>query len=412
MKRKMWSAMILLLCGLSFYSCNMNRWTEFRGPGGQGRAASSIQPPLGIKWQLKLQKPDEDHRFFNQPLLVDNTIYFGSSDGNFYSLDLHSGYMNWTFRTEGSINAVASVAKDRVYIGSSDGFVYCLDREKGNELWRFETYGGVNSTLVEWGEGIIAASDADAFYYLSQDGELIYSIPNPVWYSNSFQIYRDILAFSPGTEANPHLLTAYNLAEERVIWALDAELQDYTWFSFPATRRNRLFYAAIGFDQNRTMVFRFSALNQQTGRELWTKRERGYLEGDMDGTLAVRLFREQRQLLDYAAPLVWRNQVIFAPGDQTLRSFNTSTGRKNWQKEYDLPLSTAPTLAGGRLYFGLRAPDEPESKGRLVCASPRNGKIFWDMEVEGSILNSPVIAGSWIIFGTDQGEFYVLEELW
>jgi len=400
----------ILLISFSWQSCGVNRWTEFRGDGGHGRAPSAIQPPLGIKWQLKLQAQEGDRRFFNQPLLVDNTIYFGSADGNFYSLDLLSGYMNWTFRTKGSINAVATVGKDRVYIGSSDGFVYCLDRERGELIWDFETYGGVNSTLVSWGEGIMVASDGDAFYYLDKEGELLHEIPNPVWYNNSFQIVDDILAFSPGTLENPRLLTAYNLKEKRVIWALDDELKGYRWYSFPAARRNRLYFSAIGLDEMGSWKFRFSALGHKTGREVWTVIEDGLLFSDNPRALTKTLFDEQRHLLDYAAPLIWRNQVIFAPGDQTLRSFNSATGSKLWQKVYEYPVATAPTLAGGRIYFGLRSPDK-ETPGKLICASPRNGTIFWEMDVKGTILNSPVIAGSWIIFGTDQGEFYVLEEL-
>lgn len=401
--------LLLLIAVLSVQSCGRARWTEFRGPGGQGRAPTSIQPPLGIKWQLKLQPQEGRRRFFNQPLLVDNTVYFGSADGNFYSLDLQSGFMNWTYRTQGPINAVAAVDKDQVYLGSSDGFVYCLDRDTGELNWRFETFGGVNSTLVPWGEGLIAASDADAFYYLTRDGQLIYEIPNPVWYHNSFQINGDILAFSPGTIENPHLLTAFDLVEERVIWALDGDLERYHWFSFPATRRNRLYFSASGLEGDH-WAFQFRCLNLQRGNTIWYREELDRLESHHAN--AQTLFREQRNLLDYEAPLLWRNQVIFAPGDQTLRSFNASTGRPQWTMEYETPVATAPTLAGGRLYFGLRAPSEMGiNQGKFICASPRNGKILWEMEVEGTILNSPVIAGSWVIFGTDQGEFYVLEEL-
>lgn len=403
---------LIFLLTLSIAGCSGNRWTEFRGKGGLGRAPTAIRPPLGIKWQLKLQKQQDNRRFFNQPLLVDHTIYFGSADGNFYSLDLNSGYMNWTFRTEGPINAVATVDQDTVYIGSSDGYAYAIDRETGDERWRFETFGGVNSTLVPWDGGIMVASDADAFYLLSREGEVRHTIPNPVWYHNSFQISDDILAFSPGTLDNPHLLTGYNLKEKRVIWALDSGLQKYHWFSFPAARSNRLFYSAIGFEDSGEWVFRFTGLNHRTGRVIWTREERGRLQVPDPQAFASLLFREQRKLLDYGAPLIWRNQVIFAPGDQTLRSFNSSNGTRKWIHTYDLPVATAPTLAGGRLYFGLRASGEEGSKGRLVCASPRDGSVLWTMEVEGTILNSPVIAGQWIIFGTDQGEFYVLEELY
>jgi len=46
-----------------------------------------------------------------------------------------------------------------------------------------------------------------------------------------------------------------------------------------------------------------------------------------------------------------------------------------------------------------------------VCLSARTGKTLWELEIEGSILSGPVIAGKWIIFGTDKNVFYVLEEV-
>ncbi|MDA3852530.1 MAG: PQQ-binding-like beta-propeller repeat protein [Spirochaetaceae bacterium] len=402
---------LLLLLFVFLSGCTPHRWNEFRGVRGQGLAPSAIQPPLAVKWRLKLQDQGSSRRFFNQPLLVNNTIYFGSADGNFYSFDLHSGYMNWTFRTQGPINAVAAVDKDRVYIGSSDGFAYCLSRDTGVELWRFKTNGAVNSTLVPWNDGIMVASDADAFYYLSRDGELRFSIANQAWVSNSFQIYKDILAFAPGTPENPHALTVYDLKKQRTLWALDTSSNNHRWYSFPATRGSRLYYSAVGFDGS-SWIYRFSAVNLRYGWDVWTQDQVGLVPGDTSGIFAQKLFREQRILLDYGAPLLWRNQVIFAPGDMTLRSFGSATGRPIWQKSYELPVATAPTLAGGRLYFGLRAPqEEGNNQGYLVCAHPRNGRVLWKIPVDGTILNSPVIAGPWIIFGTDSGDFYVLEEI-
>jgi outer membrane protein assembly factor BamB len=119
-------------------------------------------------------------------------------------------------------------------------------------------------------------------------------------------------------------------------------------------------------------------------------------------------FMECAQLLDYGAPLLWRGSVIYSCGDNLLRSFAVTDGSELWTREYPSPISTAVTLAGGRLYFGLRSESD---KGFLVCASASTGKQLWSIPVEGSILNSPVIAGSRIFFGTDAGYFYVFEDV-
>ena len=41
-----------------------------------------------------------------------------------------------------------------------------------------------------------------------------------------------------------------------------------------------------------------------------------------------------------------------------------------------------------------------------------NGRLLWEMELEGALLSAPVIAGKWMVFGTDRNYFYVLEEVY
>ena len=47
----------------------------------------------------------------------------------------------------------------------------------------------------------------------------------------------------------------------------------------------------------------------------------------------------------------------------------------------------------------------------LVCLSARTGRVLWEFETDGDILSAPVIAGQWLVFGTDNSYFYVLEEV-
>jgi outer membrane protein assembly factor BamB len=61
------------------------------------------------------------------------------------------------------------------------------------------------------------------------------------------------------------------------------------------------------------------------------------------------------------------------------------------------------------VYFGVLG--EGENPPQLVCLSARDGRLLWQMEIEGSILSAPVIAGKRIIFGTDESVFYVLERV-
>ena len=83
------SFIIILFC---LFSCSRNTdWVQFRGEGGSGVSSSRIVPPLGIKWKINLQSGDKKIRSLNPPVVIGDTIYFGSDDGNFYALDAESG---------------------------------------------------------------------------------------------------------------------------------------------------------------------------------------------------------------------------------------------------------------------------------------------------------------------------------
>ena len=89
-----------LLFVFSMTACSRNSdWVQFRGEGGRGESSSRIMPPLGLKWKINLQSSDEKIRSLNPPIVLGDTIYFGSEDKNFYALDVESGYMRWVFKS-------------------------------------------------------------------------------------------------------------------------------------------------------------------------------------------------------------------------------------------------------------------------------------------------------------------------
>jgi outer membrane protein assembly factor BamB len=394
---------------LLFSGCGQGgRWTAFRGSAGDGRSASHIDAPIGLRWKIPLGKHEAERRFFNQPLVADNTIYFGSSDGNFYAMDIRTGLMNWTVRTGGPVNSCAHVDDKRVYFGSNDGKIYGVDRKTGEVAWTYQTKSGVNSTIVPYKNLVVAASDYDSVYFLTTDGELELQLPNQSWSMNSFCIHDGTLVFAPGTPESPSDLAVYDIDDRSYRWSIYNGSGGYPWFSFPAVRGNSLFYSAVGFGEDGGLVAKFTCLDFGTGETRWEVAESA--EFPPTSPLSQRdLFFENTRLLDYSAPLLWRDSVIYAAGDHALRCYDAASGSEKWKTSYPDPIATAVTLAGDRLYFGLRATG---SEGYLVCASPTTGSPIWKIPVEGTILNSPVVAGRWIMFGTDAGFFYVYESVY
>ena len=119
----------LFFCLLFLPSCSRKAdWVQFRGEGGRGVSRARISPPLGVRWKIKLQPGDERINALNPPVVIGNTIYFGSEDGNFYALDAESGYMRWVFRSGAEINSIPYVDSSQAYFGSKDGKLYALSR--------------------------------------------------------------------------------------------------------------------------------------------------------------------------------------------------------------------------------------------------------------------------------------------
>jgi outer membrane protein assembly factor BamB len=400
----------MLFCFLVvlFGSCSRGAdWIQFRGVEGRGVSTARISPPLGIRWKIKLQlEGNERISSLNPPVVKGDTIYFGSEDGNFYALDAKSGYMRWVFKSGAEINSVPYVDDSQVYFGSKDGKVYALSLRDGHEIWNFPTNSQINSLVERYKDYIIFCGDSDAIYFLSPSGEENFRIDNPGWMNYTFLMADDVMYFATGPEVE--LVGPYDINRREFLWFIPYYDIAASWYSFTAVKGNLVYFATA--DGYGAMDLSFYAYNRRTGDMVWEQHHEGVFDYSMwDEESIWELFHRDVNMLDFMAPTIWKDLVIYSGGDTRARAFDTATGRLRWEKKFDMPVCSAPTLAGGRVYFGLLGDDYTPS--RLVCISARDGRLLWEMETEGSLLSAPVIAGKRIIFGTDKSVFYVLESV-
>jgi len=83
--------------------------------------------------------PDPFDFYLSSPVVWNGEVFFGSGDGNLYSLDAASGALNWKFKTGDVIHASPAIADGTLFIGSWDSYFYALDVATGQEKWRFKT---------------------------------------------------------------------------------------------------------------------------------------------------------------------------------------------------------------------------------------------------------------------------------
>jgi outer membrane protein assembly factor BamB len=405
-KSKVFFLLVIFLLTALVSSCSRGGdWVQFRGEGGRGVSSSNIAPPLGLRWKIKLQDIDKTIESFNPPVVMGDTIYFGANDGNFYALDVESGYMRWVFKSGGSINSIPYADKDRVYFGSQDRKLYALSRETGEEIWNYRTRSQVNSQVQRYGDYIVFVSDSDAIYFLNLDGEEIFNIYNPGWIHYTFLIEDDIFYFGTGPVISQ--VGPYDINKREFLWWLPYYELEAQWYSAAAIDGSFLYMGTA--DVYNGTYLGFHAYNRHTGERVWSNFYDGILPFE-SFEREYRFFRRNVEILDYMAPTVWRDLVIFTGGDNVARAFDAKTGVLKWEREFSTLTCSAPTTASGRIYFGLLG-EEDNIPPRLVCLSARDGRLLWEMETEGAILSAPVIAGKRIIFGTDANIFYVLEQV-
>ena len=115
--------------------------------------------------------PDPFDVFLSSPALSDQTVYFGSGDGNVYALQADSGALRWKFHTGNVVHASPALADGTVYVGSWDSFFYALDAASGQERWRFKTGedAGISNQVGIQSSAVIADG---AVYFGCRDSHL------------------------------------------------------------------------------------------------------------------------------------------------------------------------------------------------------------------------------------------------
>ena len=100
----------------------------------------------------------------SSPVVIGNSIVFGSRDGYMYNLNAESGKANWVFdyNVTWVLSSVATDGK-AVYAGTSDGkYVNAIDLQTGKELWK-------TNTSIVWSSPLLVN---DKLYVGGYDGQL------------------------------------------------------------------------------------------------------------------------------------------------------------------------------------------------------------------------------------------------
>lgn len=113
------------------FSSDGERRFEARGLHGMQPRQQTFSDPFDV--------------FLSSPVVVHDTVYFGSGDGHVYAVDAGSGTLRWKFRTGDVVHASPAHADGLIVVGSWDGRLYALDARTGALRWTFQ--GGTDPLL-------------------------------------------------------------------------------------------------------------------------------------------------------------------------------------------------------------------------------------------------------------------------
>ena len=237
------------------------QWT-FNNAGERRYAGTHLHGSLPAAETM----PDPFDVYLSSPTVWDNAVYFGSGDGNVYSLDAATGSLRWKFKTGDVVHASPAIVDGKLYIGSWDSYFYALDAATGKELWRFKTgedpdmhnqVGIQSSATVADGTVYFGCRDSKFYALDAATGRQRWAYSNKgSWVITSPVVLENKVYFATSDTALLHILNAQDgtpVAEMHFHWPI---------FSSPAIAGTTLYLAG----QDGKLV----AIDLTSQKTIWT----------------------------------------------------------------------------------------------------------------------------------------------
>jgi len=232
-----------------------------------------------LRWSVPLHdeqlagKPVATNPTFNHraayPLVIDGTLYCGSSDGGVYALDAASGRKLWRHDARAPVfSGIGRHGADTLCFGTMDGSVVLLDRRTQQETFRARTAGGVVTVPLVVGDQVIAGSRDYLLYgFHLADGSVAWRFS--YWFSwiESTPVLRDGLIYVGASDYSR--VSAIDPATGRARW--QTPVHGMNWGS-PLVTDDAVFTGTVAQNVPGTVIAHTGgivALDRATGAVKW-----------------------------------------------------------------------------------------------------------------------------------------------
>lgn len=118
-----------------------------------------------------------------------------------------------------------------------------------------------------------------------------------------------------------------------------------------------------------------------------------------------------------SSPACERSVCVVSTESCTLFALDAATGKQLWSYWLGDPLTSAPTIAGDRVFASYPAaeasgdkPRPPGATHALAAFELKTGKILWQLWLESDVMSAPVAVGEFVYVTTFTGTLIKLEQ--
>ncbi len=273
----------------------------------------------------------------------------------------------WTFNMESPIHSSPAIFKDNIYVVSLEGILKAINMENGDQDWNFDLKSKTNSSpIINSNRVFVGCEDGlKAININKHEISWDYDCGNVA--STPF-FYDDIVYF--GSDDGHLYGLDYDKGDTEFNKKLGGELKsspivvDDTIY---VGSTNGKFYS-IDTDENINWEF-------TTGDEI------------------------------LSSPSFVNDTVIFGSNDGSLYCLNESDGGLVWKTDLNNKVISSPTIDehDNNVYVG-------SDEGNLTCLDIRDGTVKWSFNSGDKIQSTPALKNNLISFGSNNGNFYVLNK--
>ncbi|MGF7137837.1 outer membrane protein assembly factor BamB family protein [Roseimarinus sediminis] len=361
---------VLLLFSSTLFGQTSKSWPNSRGNVKlHGITSASFPQSVQLQWTF-----DADGIFKAAPVIHDNKIVVGSTNGTVYCLNFQGDSL-WGFATDNAIEAPALIDDGLVFIGNLSGTLFALDLETGKQRWAYHSENQIMGapTLINYqGEKILAVGSYD--YYLhginarTGASRWKYETDNFLNSAPALSVDQAVFGGCDGFLHQVNMLTG----------KLQAKIEVATYVaSSPAVLGNR---AYIGdYDGG------FTCIDLQQEKIIWR-----YQNPDND-------------LPFIASPSLLSDKVLIGSRDKFLYCFNTENGQLLWKRNTGSRIDASTVVNRHQVLV-------VNMRGDLMLLNHSDGSEIWTYQLGTGVINTPAVIENTIVVAASDGNVYFFSQ--